>query len=571
MNNDKYMKQYLKYKNKYINQKSGALSTIFTSSSKCPNFGFTNINDTCSINSLLMIILYSDILKEIIQPKLNEILNYGIDKYIYEIPKNKLYLLPFNYEDSEIDEYKNECVKYLNIIIERFNNNDNKVLYLKRQTSMKCSDDSHALLEKIYNHNKIITDDISVLEVISLIKLINYSLLFNNDIIYYTDNYNNIDFDKIIGINLIFHENNFSEKKIDHDIIGHSVCCFTCGNKNYYYDSNGVIFDDKEIKTIEYIYDQQKIVDFEWRKVLLSNKDNNRVKFMKKLSLEILKLYKNGAKLPYENPELTSIHYVYLDKNTNEYEYFKNDTLFFDLLQNYSNKKTKDILSRSLFIECLNKIKELDNDEFICEFDEILSNIDLYDISGETLLTTIIKEDLYDTIYIKIKRLKILNKLNKFINKTNLPNKYHYSSEFPLFLIYHKSKIFFNSFINDFRRNILINDSIDKDNNTILHIVVINNDVKSIELLLTNNEILLNTKNINNDTPLHIAFLNGDLIIINLLLNNIKENKIKYNKGIEYRNLNGYTPIKLTKTTPQVNYNQILKLYNETNSFVKKK
>jgi hypothetical protein len=78
--NDKNMKQqYLKYKNKYLNQKSGAKSTIMISSPKCPNFGFTNLNDTCSINSLLMIILYSDTLKEIIQPKLNEISSYDIN------------------------------------------------------------------------------------------------------------------------------------------------------------------------------------------------------------------------------------------------------------------------------------------------------------------------------------------------------------------------------------------------------------------------------------------------------------------------------------------------------------
>ena len=60
----------------------------------------------------------------------------------------------------------------------------------------------------------------------------------------------------------------------------------------------------------------------------------------------------------------------------------------------YNNEKTKDILYRSLFIKRLNKIKDLDNNDFICGFDDIISDFDLYDISGETLLTIIIKEKL---------------------------------------------------------------------------------------------------------------------------------------------------------------------------------
>ena len=82
----------------------------------------------------------------------------------------KIYLLPFNYEDYDICEYKEECIKYLGIIIKRFNNNDSTdtVTILKRQTSMGCSDDSHSLLEKIYHHNKIDNDGKTNLEIISL-------------------------------------------------------------------------------------------------------------------------------------------------------------------------------------------------------------------------------------------------------------------------------------------------------------------------------------------------------------------------------------------------------------------
>lgn len=563
MNNDKYKRQYLKYKLKYLNQKGG--------NSKCPNFGFTNLNDTCGINSLLLIILYSDKLKEIIQPKLNHILSYGIDKYINEIPESKIYLLPFNYEDYDICEYKDECIKYLNIIIERFNNNDrtDTIPYLKRQKSMECSDNSHSLLEKIYHHNKIDKDGKTNLEIISLIKLINYSLLFDDEIIYYTDNRNNLDIDKIIGINLVFVEKNLSEKKADgDDDIGHSVCCFTCGNENFYYDSNGVIYKGKESHTIDYIYDQQKIVNFEWKQLLIRNKNENKLVLNKKILTEINGLYENGAGLPFTNPVLRSIHYIYLGKNTNEYEYFKNDTLFFDLLQDYNNEKTQNILSKSLFIECLHKIEKLDGDKFIREFDNILLDIDLYDISGETLLLVIIKENLYDTIYTKIKKLNILDRLNKYVNATNLPNKYHYYPEFPLFVMYHKNRKFFNSFINDFARKISINNLIDKDNNTILHITIINDDIESIKLLLTNDNILLNIKNINDDTPLHIAFLNGTLEIIKLLLNHIKANKEIYKKGIEYKNKNNDTPIKLIKPSHK-KYNEILILYKDTNSFLK--
>jgi ankyrin repeat protein len=521
-----------------------------------------------------MIILYSDTLQEIIQPKLNEISSYGIDKYINEIPDDKKYLLPFNYEDSDIDEYKNECIKYLEIIIKRFNNNnDNPVLFLKRQMSMECSDDSHAILEELYHHHKIIKDDIATLEIISLIKLINYSLLFNNDnIIYYTDNYNNLDLDRILGINLVFDENDHSEKKAGgYERIGHSVCCFTCGGTNYYYDSNGVVYKDTEMKTIEYIYDQQKIIVFDWKKFLFKHRHENILEFNHNLSIEIQQLYQNGAKLPFVNPILVSIHYIYLGKNTNEYEYFKNDTLFFDLLQNYENDKTIKILSKSLFIERLNRIKELNDDEFICELDNIISDIELYDISGETLLTTIVKEDLFSTIYTKIKKLRLLNRLNRLINQSNLPNKYHYHSEHPLFLIYHKNKAFFNSFIIDFKRMISINDVIDNHNNTILHLAIKNNDIEAIKILLMYDDILLNMKGENNDTSLHLAFLNGNLNIINLLLTNIKKNKEKYKRGIEYKNFRNNTPIDLIKKTPLEKYNQILKLYNETNSFLKKK
>ena len=527
--NDIYKKKYLKYKYKYkyISNQLGGV--------KCPNFGFTNTDDTCMINSLLMLFLYTDGLKEIIQSKLDNIPD--IDLYIDQIPANKNYLLPFNYEYCEIDEYKILCKKYLKIIKQRFNNkfDQTKQIMLKRQTSIICSGESEEILNILGKHNNIKGDiyfnDISL----SLIKLFNYSLLFDNkNIIYYKNNIENLSIGNILGVN-IFISNSKSKSEI-----GHSIFCFTCNSIDYYYDSNGVTRGS----TVD-AFDHIKFVRFDWRRHI--RKSNEQ--FLE----EIKKLY--NIEMIYAEPAINEIHYYYFDKNTNEENYFSNKLYFTDILKDFNNKRTLDILFKFSFIKHFNHIKDINDDEFICEFNNIISDIDTYDNLGETLFTTIIKNKLY-SIYNKMIRLKLLDKLD--LNKKNLKD------EHPLFLCYQQeyyNEGFFNLVITN--KKININDQIDSNNNTLLDTIVFYKDYATLIRLLEVPEINLKTKDIYGNTPLHYAFQGSDIKIIKSLLDFLLKNKETYKDGILFKNNKGLTPIYLTKDSISK------KLFNDTNTFLK--
>jgi hypothetical protein len=372
-----YKDKYLKYKNKYLDLKQQYGSAC----NNCPILGFHQYSKgqfvgTCSNDTFLTLLLYSDDLSENIQNIFNAILRFynvpdpnsnlldfkqeeqeeqdvqleyfsnmsyeefkqKYEKLINEdkhtknilnidldIEQNKFFL-PLNIDDKNYNYFYNESLQYIYNTFFRYYN-DMKKLYnpiekLKRQISFQQNEACMNNLLNICNINSTIriSTPSNIVSNYITSNIFNYFLMnckkkFLNFKIIDLDN--NTDIKNILELKqMLIKCSNIGMilKSLDKEkISGHLNGFIKCKNVEYFYDDNG-LDDDKDKNT------RRTIIEFEWKKKLLSICDdiiiNNIIDNQSKIfTSELFSI--DILKLKRYQKKIHSFIFVYVDEFIN--------------------------------------------------------------------------------------------------------------------------------------------------------------------------------------------------------------------------------------------------------------
>jgi hypothetical protein len=277
-------KYYQKKILKYIKKMDGGTCRT------CPKTGFHQHKGECWNDALSTILIYSDGISENIQEIFDSSFNFD-DCVRYAKIHSPKYLLPINIEDEDYDKYVKYCKKYFNNIYKRYINEYKDIYTLRRRRrnsenlSLNCIENSFEIYN-INNSKSILYNEgmgghggeyIYYLTIISNFNyfMMNYKNKSSN--IYIIDHHK-FNLPEICITNklsdLNFMKYLLSLEQLSGIVINlspinvfrtgsnlHAMSFFSCGNKQYFYDDNGI--------TDEPVYKNfVTFIEFNWREYL---------------------------------------------------------------------------------------------------------------------------------------------------------------------------------------------------------------------------------------------------------------------------------------------------------------
>ena len=326
----------------------------------CPNYGFTQHTGECWHDGFSTIILFSDIINERIQSIILDE-NFDLDNFIYS---KKLYnfLLPINYDFTEVDKFNLISKIYIEAFISRFKNKmiDNE-LSLKEFIDKKPSVEE----KKLSPLPERITRSSSYINSITCASNTNERYNHNhNYILEKWDSPGGIDLHELLNLQLInyyfqvdktfinikkFNKKNISELTLDfmHNITGislylndkhtkifkdrHYTAFYKCNEQLYYYDNEG-------------LENGNVIIEFNWKSII--NNISLDSDFFYNLENALIKV---SNQMNYNRIDYIVCYYI--DKFDNEEDYYKKIFYNYNYLCSYKNDRLMELSKNKIILD----------------------------------------------------------------------------------------------------------------------------------------------------------------------------------------------------------------------------